>query len=205
MNIKPLSQSRIFCRLWLLFFLTTIPFFYAIESWSADDSNQAALWEKLRAGGHVALLRHALAPGTGDPDNFVVDDCSTQRNLSAEGREQAQRIGTRLRQHGINKARVYSSQWCRCLDTAELLGLGPVEELPIINSFYQRWQRREEQTQALQEWLTNQTLDGGPIILVSHQVNISALTDTYASSGELVIIRLTDDNQVEVIGSIETD
>ena len=205
MNIEPLSQSRICCRLWLLFFLITTPFFYAAKSWSTDDSNHAALWEKLRAGDHIALLRHALAPGTGDPDNFVVDDCSTQRNLSTKGHEQAQRIGARLRKHGISEARVYSSQWCRCLDTAQLLDLGPVEELPIINSFYQRWQRREEQTQALQEWLTNQTLVGSPIILVSHQVNISALTDTYASSGELVIIRLTDDASIEVVGSIETD
>ena len=205
MSTENINQSKIFPKLWLLFLLIIVTSFHATKSWSADDSTHSALWDALRNGGHIGLLRHALAPGTSDPDNFVVDNCSTQRNLSTEGRKQAQLIGTRLRKNGIAEARIYSSQWCRCLDTAELLNLGPVKELSIINSFYQRWERRDEQTQALQQWLINQTLDNTPIILVSHQVNISALTNTYASSGELVIIRLNDNDSVEVIGTIETD
>ena len=116
-------------------------------------AEEAALWKALASKGHVALLRHAIAPGTGDPPDFAVGDCSTQRNLSQEGRAQAERIGDRFRDNGIEAARVVSSQWCRCLDTAELLGLGAVEELPPLNSFYQRTERRKPQTEALNAWL----------------------------------------------------
>lgn len=92
----------------------------------------------LKKPGHFAIMRHALAPGTGDPRNFDLTDCSTQRNLSEAGREQAKAVGELLRKSGIEKAGVYSSQWCRCLDTATLLGLGPVTELPALNSFFQQ-------------------------------------------------------------------
>lgn len=88
--------------------------------------------------GKVIIVRHAIAPGTGDPSNFEVDDCSTQRNLDTSGRNQALAMGDWLRSQGVDSARVYSSQWCRCKDTAELLKLGPVKELPALNSFYQR-------------------------------------------------------------------
>jgi broad specificity phosphatase PhoE len=89
--------------------------FSAVASATADD---ATLWRALASKGHFALLRHAIAPGTGDPPGFTLGDCDTQRNLSAEGRAQAERIGARLRENGIAAARVLSSQWCRCLDTA---------------------------------------------------------------------------------------
>ncbi|MCK6409580.1 MAG: histidine phosphatase family protein, partial [Thauera sp.] len=79
---------------------------------------EEALWKALREGGHVALMRHAVAPGVGDPPGFRLDDCATQRNLSAAGRRQAQAIGERFRANGIATAAVFSSQWCRCLDTA---------------------------------------------------------------------------------------
>jgi phosphohistidine phosphatase SixA len=167
-------------------------------------AEEAALWRALASKGHVALLRHALAPGTGDPADFAVGDCSTQRNLSQEGREQAKRIGARFRDNGIEAARVVSSQWCRCLDTAELLGLGAVEELPLLNSFYQRTERRRPQTEALNKWLANQEI-GGPLVLVTHQVNISALTGVYAASGELVVIRTAENGKIVVLGSIESD
>src|SRR5687767_13248509 len=83
----------------------------------------------LAEGGYVVMLRHALAPGIGDPANFRLGDCATQRNLSKDGREQARRLGERLRAQDIDRARIYSSQWCRCLETAALLDLGPVAEL----------------------------------------------------------------------------
>jgi 8-oxo-(d)GTP phosphatase len=87
---------------------------------------------------HVLLLRHALAPGTGDPSGFQLEDCATQRNLSDAGREQARALGDRLRAAGVAEARVYSSRWCRCLETARLLELGPVEPEPALDSFFQR-------------------------------------------------------------------
>ena len=167
-------------------------------------AEEAALWRALASKGHVALLRHAIAPGTGDPSDFAVGDCSTQRNLSEEGRAQAEIIGDRFRDNGIEAARVVSSQWCRCLDTAELLGLGAVEELPLLNSFYQRTERRKPQTEALNEWLASPELLG-PLVLVTHQVNISALTGVYVASGELVVIRIAENRKIEVLGSIETD
>lgn len=164
----------------------------------------AASWSALRSGGHVALLRHAIAPGTGDPPQFALRDCSTQRNLSDEGRDQAARIGARFRANGIQTARVFSSQWCRCVETARLLGLGPVGELPALNSFFQRYERRDPQMQALKEWLAGQNLEQ-PIVLVTHQVNIGALTNVYPASGELVIIRRSENGEISVVGTIKTD
>jgi broad specificity phosphatase PhoE len=90
----------------------------ATSTWSGDE----LLVQRLLAGGEVLLIRHAAAPGTGDPAGFRLGDCATQRNLSDTGREQARAIGDWLRDRGIERARVYSSQWCRCLETAELDG-----------------------------------------------------------------------------------
>lgn len=168
------------------------------------EENSKELWAKLRQPNHVALLRHALAPGTGDPPQFRLGDCTTQRNLNDRGREQAARIGARFRDHNLSPARVYSSQWCRCLETARLLDLGPVKELPILNSFFRQYERRQSQTRDLREWLDKDALDE-PVILVTHQVNITALTGVYPSSGELVIIRVSPGGDVSVIGTIKTD
>src|SRR5512145_2006256 len=92
---------------------------------AALAANPIALSE-LAKPGRVLMLRHATAPGTGDPPNFRLDDCATQRNLDAAGRAQAALLGRRLAQAGIERAKIYSSQWCRCLETARLLELGPV-------------------------------------------------------------------------------
>src|SRR5215467_10159500 len=93
---------------------------------AADDSTAA--WAALVQGGHVALIRHGNAPpGYGDPPGFKIDDCKTQRNLDEQGREQARALGEAFRQHGVRVDRVLSSPWCRCLETARLLAVGPVE------------------------------------------------------------------------------
>ena len=151
----------------------------------------------------MALMRHALAPGTGDPVRFNVNDCSTQRNLSDEGQEQSRRIGALFRQNGIDAALVYSSQWCRCLDTANLLGLGAVEPLRIINSFFQTFDRGPMQTAALGEWMAQAPLVQ-PTILVTHQVNITAFTGVYPSSGEIVFLKRGNDGAMTVVGTVET-
>lgn len=85
---------------------------------------------------YVVLLRHAIAPGTGDPENFQLDDCSTQRNLSEEGRQQAIAIGKAFQSRNVPVKAVLSSQWCRCLETAELMNVGPVEPFSALNSFF---------------------------------------------------------------------
>ena len=165
-------------------------------------SEEASIAENLRDGNHFIILRHALAPGTGDPGNFSLTDCATQRNLSAEGREQAQRIGDFLRSYGIDDARVFTSQWCRCLDTAKLLGLGEVNELPLLNSFFRALEQEESQTRELRDWLGEQDLDAAPLVLVSHQVNITALTGVFPRSGEMVVVERKKDGRLQVVGTI---
>lgn len=165
--------------------LLALPFAFAIGPAAAQLPPP---WlERLRRGEVVGLFRHALAPGTGDPDNFRLGDCSTQRNLSDAGRAQSRTIGVNLRQLGLNKAAVYSSQWCRCLETARLLELGPVQELPVLNSFFSDRSQASDQTRQLDAWLTARS-DPGPLLLVTHQVNITALTGVVPASGELVLI-----------------
>ena len=171
-----------------------------------SSETDGALWKSVREGSSFVLLRHAIAPGTGDPDNFALGDCSTQRNLSAAGRKQALAIGDSLRASGIPGARVFSSQWCRCLETAELLKLGPVKELPQLNSFFQQYQRRDSQTQELRTWIGSQDIEvDRPLVLVTHQVNITALTGYYPASGELVIAQISADGKIVVSGSMKTD
>ncbi len=137
---------------------------------------------------HMVVLRHARAPGTGDPPNFRLGDCSTQRNLSSEGREQAARIGARLRAAGLASTTVYSSQWCRCLETARNLAVGPVVELPALNSFFEASDRERGQTEALRAWIVSADLSR-PVVLVTHQVNITALTGIVPAEGEILILR----------------
>jgi phosphohistidine phosphatase SixA len=165
---------------------------------------ESALWDALRNGGHVALMRHSNAPGTGDPSNFSLRDCTTQRNLSEEGRRQSTKIGQRLLANGILGARVYSSQWCRCLDTARLIGMGHVTELPILNSFFQQSERESAQNQALVKWLAAQNLDQPPI-LVTHQVNITAISGVYPVSGEILIMRRAKTRALSLVGTLKTD
>jgi broad specificity phosphatase PhoE len=165
----------------------------------ADDS---ALWAGLRSGGDIALIRHAEAPGTGDPAGFRLDDCTTQRNLSAQGRRQAQGMGELFRKNGITSATVYSSQWCRCLDTATGLALGPVEAQPALNSFFDDAGRDPEQTEALRG-LIRQRTPGKPLVMVTHQVNITALANVYPGSGEIIVVR-PDKGRLTVVGRIPT-
>ena len=113
-------------RMRFVIFTVLLGFCITAEVASADDAADA--WKALRAGGHVALMRHADAPGgVGDPPGFRVDDCATQRNLSEKGRADAAKIGVSLQSEGIAFEKILSSPWCRCIDTAKLLNLGTVE------------------------------------------------------------------------------
>ena len=154
--------------------------------------------------GNIYLLRHALAPGIGDPENFNVNDCHTQRNLSEEGRSQAVRIGKKLKDNLKRIPHVFSSQWCRCKETARILDLGAVTELPILNSFFENFHLKDNQTTQLKDWLSQHN-NKTSIILVTHQVNITALTSVYPSSGEIVVIRMTNVGGVQVVGRIPPD
>jgi phosphohistidine phosphatase SixA len=165
----------------------------------AQDAEAA--WAALRQGGHVALVRHALAPGTGDPASFRLDDCATQRNLSPAGQAQAKAIGANLRWHGVGVDGVYSSQWCRCLETARLMGFGEVMALPALNSFFTKPEREPRQMAELRVWLAEQPR-AGAILLVTHQVVITALTGIVPASGEIVVVRSTQGGDLELVGRI---
>jgi phosphohistidine phosphatase SixA len=166
------------------------------------DSEPTEIIKRMKAGGHILMIRHALAPGTGDPANFRIGDCSTQRNLDDRGRMQAKGIGDWLRSNGITSARVYSSQWCRCLETAELLEMGTVAELPALNSFYELTQDREPNLKALREFIADQPPNGVLIIMVTHLVTISAIADEGVSSGEGVLLKLNEDAPYEIAGRL---
>ncbi len=168
---------------------------------TVEAGDDDALWEALRTGEAFAIMRHALAPGTSDPPGIDLDDCATQRNLSDDGRRQAAETGARFRERGIATARVFTSAWCRCKETAELLGLGPVELLEPLNSFYEHRARRDPQTNALKAWLAGDT-DAAPLVLVTHQVNIRALTGKSTSSGEMVVVRKEPDGGLKVLGKL---
>lgn len=146
------------------------------------------LWQALRSGDAVALVRHAEAPGIGDPPGFRLDDCGTQRNLSAEGRAQAARLGEAFRREGIAAAEIRSSAWCRCRDTATGLALGPVQAAPALNSFFGAPGSAGDSTAALRQLIAGLP-PGKPAVLVTHQVNITALTGIYPRSGEMIVVR----------------
>ena len=157
---------------------------------------------QLKSGGHVLMIRHAYAPGTGDPEHFRIGDCATQRNLNDQGRAQAEKIGQWLRRRGIHAARIYSSQWCRCLETARLLKLGPVTELPALNSFFERPQDREPNLAALRAFLAQQPTDGPLIVLVTHFVTIAGITGEGVASGQGVVLKLQSVGRAEFIGPL---
>jgi phosphohistidine phosphatase SixA len=166
----------------------------------ATASDEAA-WEALRQPGAIAIMRHALAPGTGDPSNFALGDCSTQRNLDDRGRDQARAIGQAFKDRGIEIDRVITSQWCRCRETAALLDIGPVEDLPALNSFFQNRSTRDRQTADVKAFL--ETLpEGERVMMVTHQVNISALAGRPTASGQILVLKRRYDGSIEVLGDI---
>ncbi len=154
----------------------------------AGAADADAVWAALASGEpKVLLIRHAEAPGIGDPSGFSLDDCATQRNLSERGRAQAASIGEALRRHRVPVAKVLTSQWCRCRDTARLLDVGPVEDAPPLNSFFDERRDRTTRTEALRS-LVRAWSGPGVLALVTHQVNIAALTDVRPASGEMVVL-----------------
>ena len=151
-----------------------------------------------RPFGHILFIRHALAPGFGDPDQFQLRRCDTQRNLDEQGRNQARNLGKLLKNSGIPFDQVYSSQWCRCLETAELLNLGPVIEEPGLNSFFEGIVNQEETLTRLREKLKEIQTEGERVIMVTHYVTISAITGKAVSSGGGVVYDIDSGKSVEI-------
>lgn len=164
----------------------------------AHAQNADAL-QLLKQPGVHALMRHALAPGGGDPANFQLNDCTTQRNLSDSGRDQARDIGAAFKEAGITFTRVLTSQWCRCRETAKLLDLGTPEDFTPLNSFFQDRSTGPAQVQEIKSYL--RTLpEEETVMLVTHQVNVTGLTDEWVRSGEVFIIQVEEAGEVKILG-----
>tara|TARA_B100000497_G_scaffold33954_1_gene39835 strand:- start:278 stop:868 length:591 start_codon:yes stop_codon:yes gene_type:complete len=149
----------------------------------AENSNVERIIRDIDA--NVIFMRHTLAPGIGDPNNFKIGDCSTQRNLNKIGISQAVLIGKQLKENSIQFNTIYSSQWCRCYQTATLLDLGKVHEFAGLNSIFQNFVSRKETLQMLEKKLSEISLNN-LVIFVTHQVNIQAITKKNVASGEMV-------------------
>ena len=147
-----------------------------------------------------AIMRHALAPGYSDPTGFEVTDCATQRNLNEDGRQQARKTGIALRDAGASFDAVWTSQWCRCIDTADLLNLGEGEQVAALNSFFEDRSTSGAQTAALIAKLEKLPPDE-TVMMVTHQVNISALLGRSTTSGEVVVFSFYGDGKVVERGS----
>jgi phosphohistidine phosphatase SixA len=146
-----------------------------------------AAWEALRAGGHVLVVRHAqTVPGVGDPTGFRLDDCATQRNLSESGRAQSRAMGERLAAGGVRVDEVLSSGWCRCLDTARL-AFGRATRFPALDSFFDDRTNEPRQTAAVRDRV-RAWRGPGTLALVTHQVNVTALTGEVPAMGEALVL-----------------
>ena len=131
-------------------------------------------------------MRHALAPGFGDPHNFIKEDCRTQRNLNNKGRLQARFIGNYLKASEIKFSEILTSEWCRCIDTTEELNLGKWETFSGLNSFFQGHEKKDQVMNKLQKKLDSS--DNSDLVLfVTHQVVITEQTGVAPSSGEMVL------------------
>lgn len=171
-------------------------------------ANELAIWDKLQGTapkGYVLLLRHSLAPGVGDPENFDLRDCSTQRNLSAVGRQDAQDVGRWLARREIKIARVESSRWCRAKETANLLNLGKVRLNRNLDSLFEEADAlNHPQTIKVRKQIVDHRNKSGMLILVGHFVNIAAITNVGVDSGEGVLVRADSKGVIKVMGSTPT-
>ena len=150
------------------------------------------LSEALKKSDSVLLMRHALAPGIGDPAGYKLQDCKSQRNLDATGRAQAQKTGQWLKAQGVGNALVFTSAWCRCKETAENLAFGtPVLE-PSLNSFFDDMRQGPQSNANLQKFIVGQLKSKGDkaLILVTHHVNIAEFTGENVGSGDMVLAKV---------------
>jgi len=163
----------------------------AMPALSSAQSGTTTMAERLRAGRCAVLWRHAqTVPGIGDPPGFTLASCGTQRNLSGAGREEARRIGERLRAERVPISQVYTSPWCRCRETASL-AFGRGEDWPPLSSVFDLPERDREYTERVKKRIgTYSSRDmKGNVVMVTHNVNIASLTKLSVAPGEIVVVR----------------
>ena len=165
---------------------------------AAAASDEA--WAALAKGGHVALVRHGNAPpGYGDPPGFKIDDCATQRNMDERGRAQARAVGEAFRQHGVIVDKILSSPWCRCLETAWLMALGPVENTWAVAASDRSPERLVVLKQMVAGWR-----GPGTLVLVTHALTVQALVGIMPDQAETVVVKPKPGNEpgIDVVGRI---
>jgi broad specificity phosphatase PhoE len=173
----------------------------------AADSNAGTNvgWTDLQRGGYIIVMRHATTvPGTGDPQGYTLKDCATQRNLSDDGRAQARRWGAAVAKHRIPIGDVFSSEWCRCLDTAKL-AFGSATPWAALNSFFDNPDRQAAQTKAIRARLASNPSPQKNTVLVTHQVNVTALTGVSPQMGEAVLLRADKQANFTISGRLLVD
>ncbi len=172
--------------------------FISLTTTVKADLNKKLI-NQLDGGGKLIFIRHAYAPGSGDPDNFNLNDCSTQRNLSKEGKRQAEYIGEFFRNNKIKIDKVLSSEWCRCKETAKI-AFKNFSTNSFLNSFYSSKfaENKDKQVKALKEYIKKFNSDKN-LVLVTHYVLISEILNYGSSSGEIVV----SNKNLNIIGSLE--
>ena len=174
--------------------------FISLTTTVKADLNKKII-NQLEEGGKLIFIRHAYAPGSGDPDNFNLNDCSTQRNLSKEGQRQAKYIGEFFRNNKVKIDKVLSSEWCRCKETAKI-AFKNFSTNSFLNSFYSSKfaKNKDKQVKALKEYIKKFKSDKN-LVLVTHYVLISEILNYGPSSGEIVV----SNKNLNIIGSLEID
>ena len=171
---------------------------------ASEPAKGLAIWDQLQGSnpkGYVLLMRHALAPGVGDPPNLKVGDCSTQRNLNEEGRTQAREMGQWLQRREIKILRVETSRWCRANETAKLLNIGTVRPNKNLDSLFQETNLNSHpQTANIKKRIINHRNTRGLLVFVGHFVNFQAVAQTSLDSGEGVLVRATSTGEIKILG-----
>lgn len=174
----------------------------AAAAFTTAGASAADGWTELAKPGAIVLFRHANAPGVGDPPGFRAGDCASQRNLDQRGREEARRIGELFRSRQVAVGSVLTSSWCRARETASLaFGSIPREE-PAFNSFFRLSGEARDRQTAQARAILSAWRGPGALVVVTHQVNISALTGASAVSGEGVVVRRAADGSFKVVTTI---
>ncbi|MDP3606230.1 MAG: histidine phosphatase family protein [Polaromonas sp.] len=179
------------------------PFLGAALLAASASAAAADAWPELNQAGTIVLFRHATAPGIGDPANFKLNDCPTQRNLDDKGRAEARKLGEQFRSRKINVGAVLTSQWCRTRDTAHLaFGKEAVKDEPAFNSFFSRSAGISDAQTAQARTILARWRGPGTLVVVTHQVNITALTGVSSASAEGVVLRPAADGSLQVLGRV---
>jgi phosphohistidine phosphatase SixA len=158
--------------------------------------------QALKTPGHALIMRHALAPGHNDPSTFVLGRCSTQRNLDDVGRAQAVAIGEWLRARGVAPAAVHTSPWCRCVETAELMAMGPVVTERGLRSFAQRLSPKDATLDRLRDFMAENSGSQTPLVMITHSSTIAELIGGLVGSGEGIVVKLLPDGEIKLLGRV---